>query len=46
MKLDITISGGKATLVTTEGGTETTIELEGELEPKCTDLKCHNRERD
>ena len=32
MKLDITISGGKATLVTTEGGTETTIELEGELD--------------
>ena len=25
MKLDITISGGKATLVTTEGGTETTM---------------------
>ena len=32
MKLDITISGGKATLVTTEDGTETTIELEGELD--------------
>ena len=32
MKLDITISGGKATLVTTEEGTETTIELEGKLD--------------
>ena len=32
MKLDITISGGKATLVTTLDVTETTIELEGELD--------------
>ena len=27
MKLDVTISGGKATLVTTEGGTERQLNL-------------------
>ena len=46
MKLDVTISGGKATLVTTEGETETTIELEGELDQNALILNATTEKED
>ena len=39
MQLNLSISGGKATLVTIEDGTETTAELEGELDQNALVLK-------
>ena len=39
IQLNISISGGKATLVTIENGTETTTELEGELDKNALVLK-------
>lgn len=39
IQLNISISGGKATLVTIENGTETTTELEGELDKNVLVLK-------
>ena len=39
MQMNLSISGGKATLVTIEDGTETTAELEGELEQNALVLK-------
>lgn len=39
MQMNLSISGGKATLVTIEDGTETTAELEGELDQNALVLK-------
>lgn len=51
MQLNLSISGGKATLVTIEDGTETTAELEGELDQnalvlKSTEEKTEDEEED
>ena len=51
MQMNLSISGGKATLVTIEDGTETTAELEGELDQnalvlKSTEEKTENEEED
>lgn len=51
MQLNLSISGGKATLVTIEDGTETTAELEGELGQnalvlKSTEEKTEDEEED
>lgn len=51
MQLNLSISGGKATLVTIEDGTETTAELEGELNQnalvlKSTEEKTEDEEED
>ena len=51
MQLNLIISGGKATLVTIEDGTETTAELEGELDQnalvlKSTEEKTEDEEED
>ena len=51
MQLNLSISGGKATLVTIEDGTETTAELEGELDKnalvlKSTEEKTEDEEED
>lgn len=51
MQLNLSISGGKATLVTIEDGTETTAELEGELDQnalvlKSTEEKMEDEEED
>mgnify|MGYP000060834632 FL=1 len=37
MQFNLTIDGGKATLVTIESGTETTTELEGDLDTNALD---------
>ena len=39
MQFNLTIDGGKATLVTIESGTETTTELEGDLDTNALVLK-------
>ena len=51
MQLNLSISGGKATLVTIEDGTKTTAELEGELDQnalvlKSTEEKTEDEEED
>ena len=51
MQMNLSISGGKATLVTIEDGTETTAELEGELDQnalvlKSTEEKTEDEEED
>lgn len=51
MQLNLSISGGKVTLVTIEDGTETTAELEGELDQnalvlKSTEEKTEDEEED
>lgn len=51
MQLNLSISGGKATFVTIEDGTETTAELEGELDQnalvlKSTEEKTEDEEED
>ena len=51
MQLNLSISGGKSTLVTIEDGTETTAELEGELDQnalvlKSTEEKTEDEEED
>lgn len=51
VQLNLSISGGKATLVTIEDGTETTAELEGELDQnalvlKSTEEKTEDEEED
>lgn len=51
MQLNLSISGGKATLVTIEDGTETTAKLEGELDQnalvlKSTEEKTEDEEED
>ena len=51
MQMNLSISGGKATLVTLEDGTETTAELEGELDQnalvlKSTEEKTEDEEED
>jgi len=51
MQMNFSISGGKATLVTIEDGTETTAELEGELDQnalvlKSTEEKTEDEEED
>ena len=46
MQLNLSISGGKATLVTIEDGTETTAELEGELDQNALVLKSTEEKTD